>query len=172
MDDRADDHQRLDPSGHVLERFVFAVQGIGRLRPAEGQKRDHREQRDHREVLEQQHGEARPAAFGPREVLLVQRLHHYGGRGQRQDDADRERLVPRQAERRRHHGDRAEGQADLEPAEADQPVAHVPEHPGFHLEPDDEQHQHHAVFGVVLHVAGLGADEAEHRADGISPAAR
>ncbi len=47
--------------------------------------------------------------------------------------------------------------SDLQAAETDQPVAHVPERARLELQPDEEQHHHDAEFGEVLQVARLGA---------------
>ena len=68
-------------------------------------------------------------------------------------------------EQPRDPGEQREREPDLQPAEADQPVPELPQHPRLHLEPDEEQHQDDAVLGIFLHVRGLAADQPERRPD-------
>ena len=48
-----------------------------------------REERDHRQVLEQQYGQRRPAVTGLQHFLLRKKLQHEGGRRKREREADR-----------------------------------------------------------------------------------
>ena len=163
--DGAEHHQPLHPAGDALERLGAGVHPLVGG-DAEAEQRDHRQEGDYRQVLEEQDREARSPALGAGELLLGQRLHHDRGRGEAEHDPYRQRLVPGQAERQADRADREQRQPNLQPAEAEQPVPHAPERLRLHLEPDQEQHQDHAELGVVLHVLGLGAHQPEHRADG------
>ena len=94
---------------------------------------------------------------------------HDGRRGQRQRDTDGQRGGQRQAERVGHRRDGDGRQQDLRAADADQLAPHAPQSLGVELQPDEEQHEDHAEFGIVLQVLRLGADKAKNRADGDPP---
>ena len=165
-------HQRLGGR----DRF-----GVGRIGDAEGlggdgkvaargQQWDQRQHRHHRDVLGQQHGKAGAPATGAHQVLLGQGLQHDGGGRQRGQQPQDQRHLPAQPEPDQGGGDQRCGQGDLQAAKAKQAVAHLPQGAGLQLQPDQEQHHHHAEFGEVLQVGGFAPGEAEqgpqHQAGG------
>ena len=61
--------------------------------------------------------------------------------------------------------DERRGHQHLQPAQAEQPVAHVPKRAGRQFQTDQEQHHDDAKFGKVLKVFRLGPDQSGQRAD-------
>ena len=64
-------------------------------------QREQREDRKNSDVLEQKDRERRLAAGSLHQVFLVQQLQHNRGRRHRQDEADRDRDLPRHAQEER-----------------------------------------------------------------------
>ena len=94
------------------ERFRATVREMPLLAFA-AEQAEHEQQRDHREILEQQHRERRLAAGRLQQVLLAERGEADRGRGHRdahaRDQPDRERLPERGGDR----GDRGDRRRDL-----------------------------------------------------------
>ena len=137
--------------GAALDRPVDRQRHLGAQRQ-QGQGDQHR---DHRDILRQQHGKGRPPARGLHKPLLGQGLQHDGGGGQGKDHADRQRRLPEQPHRdaARHH--QPAGQHDLQPAEPDQPVPHVPKGARLQFEADEEKHHDHAELGEMQEIFGI-----------------
>ncbi len=74
--DRGDAFAHLEPGQRAGHRV------------AAGQQRHQRDQRNERQILEQQHGEGVAAGGGGQQISLPQQRQHDGGRGQRQADAE------------------------------------------------------------------------------------
>ena len=156
---------------------------LGGVAPAEGiglaaEEAEREQQRDHRQVLEQQHRERGLAARRLQQVLLRERGEADGGRGHGDahagDHADHQRLAE-QLRDARHRGD---GDRHLYRAEAEDRAAQRPEALRVQFEADQEQQQHHAELGEVQHRLRLrdqaqapgtdrhaGDEIAEHRAE-------
>ncbi len=144
----------------------------------EPEERHQREQRDDRQVLEQQDRHRALAGGVAVVAALVEHLHDHGGRGQhethRADHRDRRRPAEGDADAGQQ---RAAGE-HLRDAEPEDLAAHRPQLARPHLEADEEQEQHHAELGDVqdgVRVAEqaeaerpdqqAGAEVAEHRAE-------
>jgi hypothetical protein len=137
--------------------------GVGAgLDLGDAEQREHREDRDDGDVLEQQHRERGLAAAGLELAALGQRRQHDRRRRHRHDQPDRERRAPRHAERQRAGGDHRGRRRDLQPAEAEDRSAQPPQERRLQLEADHEQHHHDAELGEVHDVLALAADRAEH----------
>jgi hypothetical protein len=169
--------QRLHPGGQVGDQAGRMGVG-GQLNRSGREQRQQGEQRDDRQVLQQQHPEGRPADGTLSQPLLVEGLQHDRRRGHRQHEAGRQRRRPGQSEDHAGAGDGQGRGHDLRAAEAEDGLAHRPEQGGAHLQPDQEQQDHHAELGEGHDVLGLarqvereGADQgagdqvAEHRAE-------
>ena len=112
------------------------------------EQRQHREQRHHRHVLEQQDGEGALAVVLLELAALVQDLQRDGGRRHREREARDHGAAP--AEQAAVVGDGADHQRrhrELRRAEAEDGAAHGDELAEFELEPDQEQQHHHAELG-------------------------
>lgn len=114
---------------------------------------------------EQQDRKARPATLGPQKTPLGQHLENDRRRRQRQDYPPGDRGVPRKAKREADGRQQGHGKHDLQTAQPDQPVAQTPERARLHLQPDQEQHEHNSVLGILLHMYGFRSDQAERGPD-------
>ena len=130
-----------------------------------GEKGQQSEDRDHRDILHQQHAEARLAPFGAHQVLFGQGLDDNGGGGQREDHPDRQRRLPGPVVDQRDAGDGERGQQHLSAAQPEQLAAHCPQPLRFEFQPDDEQHHHHAEFGEDLQGLDIHPQRREQRTD-------
>ena len=175
---RAQGHQRDAPARQPLDqgqgmggvgfhgRAVQGSVGVG-LQP-QGRQRQQRQEgqhRDHRDILRQKHRKGRSPARRLDQPLFRQGLQHDRGRGQRHDHPHGQRHLPGIAKRDKAGHHRQHGNHHLQPAQPQQPVPHVPQRAGFQLQPDQEQHHHHAEFGKMLKIVGLVSDQPKHRPD-------
>lgn len=171
----ATDHHRGDAADHLEGLGQFAAAGVA-VRTAE--QRDHGDQRDRRDVLEQQDGEGQAAMGLGQFLALGEDLQAEGGGRQRQAQAEHHRAVHRLVEADQgHSADHQAGQQHLQQADAEHRLAHHPQAPRRQLQADDEQQQYHAhlgdlrdAFRVVHQAQHAGTDQhagqqvAEHRA--------
>ncbi len=127
---------------------------LGREQGQEG------EQGDHRQVLQQQHPERRLADRALAQAFLLQHLQHYGGGRHGHDETDRDGALHGQSDQQGRSADRHGRRRHLRPAQAEDRAAQAPQERGPHLQPDQEQQDHHAEFGELHHI-GLLADQAE-----------
>jgi hypothetical protein len=108
-------------------------------------------QRDHGEILEQQHRERGLAARGRQQVLLGERGEPDRGRGHREahagDHADDQGLL----EKQRDYGHGGNGEHDLDCAQAEDRAPHRPHALRVELQAEQEQQQHDAEFGELQH---------------------
>ena len=126
------------------------------------------DQRDRRQVLEQQHGEGQPAVAQRQLALLLQHLQREGGRGQRQRQAGEHGGRPGQAERHGDGGQHQRGDRHLGAAQAEDGGAHGPQALGAQLQADQEQQQHHAELGEMqdrVHLVDRVDEAQPERAD-------
>ncbi len=131
-----------------------------------GQQRHHRDQRNRRQILRQQDRERLPPVGGAGLLALGQDLQPERGRGQRQAATDHRRRLPGQAEQ--HVADAADHQRTgqhLQQTGTEHRAPHHPQPPRRQLQPDHEQHQHHAELGNGGDTARID-DQPQHlRAD-------
>jgi hypothetical protein len=120
------------------------------------QHRDQRQQRDDRDVLQQQDGEGGAAMPGGELLAFREQLQHEGRRGQRQDQADDQRRLPRQAECHRGAREQRAGDQNLGGAGAEDALAQGPQARRLQLQADDEQQQHHAELGEMKDPVDIG----------------
>src|SRR5579862_192655 len=130
------------------------------------QERDERDQRDRRDVLEEKDAEGR-AARGRVELVPLGELLHRDRRGrERERQAADERALPgepREVERKAQH---EAARRKLQRSAAEDYATHREEALGIELEPDHEEHEHHAQLRKVARRVRLahqaqspGADE-------------
>jgi hypothetical protein len=93
-------------------------------------------------------------------VLLAQKLHHDGGRGQREHQAQHQRRGPAVTQRPRRQAEQQAAREPLREARAEHPAAHRPQPLGRQLQPDHEHQEHHAELGEHVHARDLGEGEA------------
>jgi hypothetical protein len=107
------------------------------------------DQRDRRDVLEQQHRKAAAADRCRHQVAFVHRLHGDGRRRQRQRQSGGHCRLPRQAEGDEAEREHCAARGHLQGAAAEDGTTHLPQARGVELEADEEEHQHHAKLGEV-----------------------
>jgi hypothetical protein len=123
-DHRSDHQQARGPRGQARlggegdqERGAVGKGELEDLRRSLGRRRaeqrEDREDRDHGDVLEQQHREARLPTRGLEEALLGERRQHDRGRRHRERHADGERHLPLDADHQREREDRGRGDRHL-----------------------------------------------------------
>ena len=93
-------------------------------------------------------------------AALGQALQHNRGGGERQNHADRNRLLPAQAEDQGKDGKRGSGQQHLAAPNADNWPFQLPQQGGLQFQPDQEQHQHDTELGNMHHFV-VGTDKIE-----------
>ena len=151
----ADYHRHDHP-----DRAQHAEQ-VDMLRRGGGHQRHHGDQRNRRQILEQQDREHLTPIGRPDFLAFGQDLQAEGGRGQRQAAADNRRRLAGEPEqevgRRADHQQR--GQYLQQPG-AEHRAPHDPQPLGRQLQSDNEQHQYHAEFGDRPHALGI-ADQAQ-----------
>ena len=149
----------LGPARQVAdERGVMRVMRLGG-----GEQRQQGEDGDDRDVLEQQHGEARLPGGGLEDAALIEALQHDSGRRHGQDQAGGQCGLPAEAHGQRAAAQRQRGDDNLQPAQPDDGAAQLPQLRGLQFEADEEQHDDNAEFGEVHDMRALLADEAEQR---------
>ncbi len=146
------------------------------MAPAWGprQQRQEGEQRDHRQVLEQQHpegGAGRPGlAAGP----FLQVLQHDGGGRQRQDQPDGQGATrqsgPTAGRRRPSPAALADASGPPPKPKIEVRISHS--RAGADLQPDQEQQDHHAELGEAHHVALLAHQSRAAKGPTSTPAMR
>ena len=143
-----------EPAGNDEQRDH--ADRLRRVRPLQhlglpADQADDEEQRDHGQVLEQQHRERGLAARGRQQVLLGEGGQADGGRGHREshpgDRADGERQPERDADA----GDRRDGRHDLHAAEAEDRAPQRPDALRVELQADEKQQEHDAELGELQH---------------------
>ncbi len=113
----------------------------------EGHQRD---ERDRRDVLEEQDAERRTARRRVGLVPLGERLHRDGGGGERQREPSDQRAAPAEPEEAERGTEHGPARHELDHAAAQDRRAHGEEAARVELEADHEEHQHHAQLGEVL----------------------
>ena len=151
-------------AGRVLQRdrAVWQKQHIGQRHGNKWQKRQHR---DDCNILRQQHREHRPSTGSLHQPFFAQGLQDNRRGAQREGKPDRQRYAPRLAV---GHGDphqRQRAQHDLQAAQPQQLVAHIPQCTRFQFKSDQEQHHHNTKFGKVLEILGFRPHKPQHRPD-------
>ena len=132
-----------------------------------------RQQRNRRDVLEQQHRERAAPHRRGEQVALVHRLHRDRGRRQREREPGDDRRLPAAGpQREAARGEHGAAQRELQRAAAEHRAAHRPEPLRLELEPDDEQHQHDAELGEVQDRLDVVARAAGPTARSRTPAIR
>ena len=129
------------------------------------QGRNHDQERNHREILEQQDAHD-VAAMRRRDLhLLGEHLRDDRRRAHREHPAEREAGLPTGAEQMQqdHRGQRRDG--DLREPESEHCAAHRFELRQAELEADREHQEDDAEFGQVPDVGGLGHEGERMRAD-------
>ncbi len=136
---------------------------IGTLSGGAGcQQRQQGQNRNHGDILKQQHRECILAGLGFEQTFLLQRLQHNGCGRQRQRQGDGGAGLP--AVIRQQHQHRANqygGEHHLRTAQPQNRLAQLPQLRGLQLQTDQEQHHHHAELGKV-HDVLLVAHQTEH----------
>ncbi len=129
-------------------------------------ERGHQHQeRDHREVLEEQYAHHLPAVFAVQLHALGEHLGDDRGGRHREHPAHDDPLAPRDTrEDRGAHAER-EDRGDLQPAEAEHRAAHVVQLREAELEAHGEHQEHHAELREVALVLGRGDEGERVRAD-------
>ena len=121
---------------------------------------DERDERDGRDVLEQEDGEGRAAGGRGELVALRHRLHGDRGGRQREGEARDEGGLPRQPQREERAGERHAAHGELQRPAAEDLATHGEQPLRIELEPDHEEHQHHAQLREVQRLGDV-ADESE-----------
>ena len=123
----------------------------------------HGEDRDDGYVLEQQHGKGVLSRGRRHLALLIEGLQHDRRRGQGQRQPEGQCHTPVQPEHlpQPPHGRRCN--QHLRAADADNGRPQPPQLFRLEFEADKEQHHHHAEFGDVGDLYGVGAQPAQHR---------
>ncbi len=139
---------------------------------ARRQNRDQRQNRHHRNVLEEQHGESAPPILALRGAALLKKLHRDGGRGEGKRNAGDECAAAREPDQQ-ESGEPDDGTCDEHLAGAEQRdvAAHGKEPRRFQFEPDDEEQQNDAEFSDIEHRRRVG-DERETEGPIAMPATR
>ena len=130
------------------------------------QQRQEGEQRDDRQVLEQQHAERGLAHGALSQALLLQVLQHDGRGRQRQDQAHGQRHAPVGAQDQGDGAYNSGARQHLRGAQTEDRRAHFPQQRRPHLQSDQEQQDHHAELGEGHHVglvAHKGQREGAHQ---------
>ena len=139
----AGDNQQRDHAERLRRARPLQRLGLG------AEQADDEEQRDHGQVLEQQHRERGLAARRRQQVLLGEGRKTDGGRGHREshpgDRADGERLPERDADA----GDRRDGRHDLHAAEAEDRAPQRPDALRVELQTDEKEQEHDAELGEL-----------------------
>ncbi len=141
----------------------------GDLVGPERQRRDQHQDRDDREVLEQQHAHDQAAMPGLQLACLRKRLADDGGGRHRGDAAQHDRALPGEARGEREA--RADRHRDehLQAAQAEHHPSHRQHLRQAELEAHREHQEHHAELREVALVLGIGDKRqrirADHRAD-------
>jgi hypothetical protein len=138
---------------HGRDRCQYAQRArgivVGAVQPGIRQQRHQTDQRDRGDVLEQQDGEAASADRCGHQVALVHALHGDRRRREREREAGHERGAPGQSHDHEESTEQRAAQRHLHAAAEEHVAPHRPEALGVELEPDREQHQHHAELGEV-----------------------
>ena len=150
------EHQRGDRGHRLRHRQPAVALARGGMR---AEQRDRGQQRDRREVLEQQDGEREAAVFGGQLLALGQQLQADRGGRQRQPQADHQRGLPREARAHRQQRQRDPRQQHLQAADPEDRPPHHLQARQRQLQPDHEQQHHHADLAGRQHAVGV----AHHR---------
>ena len=116
------------------------------------QERHHRQDRDHCDILEQQHRESILASGSFHQPFFVQGLQHNRRRGERQGQPKRQSGLPGQSESNSRTEDQRTGQTNLQPTQAKDRHTQLPEQGRLQFQADQKQHHHHPEFGKMHHV--------------------
>jgi hypothetical protein len=131
-----------------------------------GQERHRGQERDRRDILEQQHREGGAPVAVFQLAAFGQRLQHEGGRGEGERQADHNGGSGAQAEIHARDGQQRTRHQHLRAAQPEHHAAHGPQARGIELESDDEQQQHNAEFREVGGRFHIGDQRQAERADG------
>ena len=166
----ADDHRDRGEHGDGLlppGKCGDAVCLAARRDRQRGQQRQHREDRDHGDVLREQDREHPLARVGAQPTRLRQALEDDGRRRHRDDQPDGEGGLPATAGRDADGGGQQRRTQNLRAAEAEYGDAHAPQHRRAEFESDQEQHHHDAELGDMQDVlAAIGHELQSERPDG------
>ncbi len=131
----------------------------------ERERRNQHEQRDHREVLEEQHAHHAPPVLGV-ELHAVGELLGDDRRGRHRDHAARdEPLAPRKADGYGCHDADRDHDGHLGAAESQHEPPHAHELRQAEFQPHGEHQEHHAELGEVALALGLGNQAHRVRSD-------
>ena len=148
-----DDRQRqADRGGRQRQRQTHA-DSIGS--PAH-QHRHHDQQRRHRQILKQQHGETGAPDRQIEALALGEDGDDDGGRRHRQRRAQRQRRRRRLPQRQRQRAQQQRRQRDLRQAEAEHQTAHALEPLERQFEAHREEQEHHAERGDAVDRLDIG----------------
>ncbi len=140
-------HAGLEQGGADLDRDLFARQR---------QRRHQHQQRDHRQILEQQHTHDLLAMGRMELCLLGQHLGNDGRRRHGEDAAKHQARLPAQAGESGDDNDREDADQYLQPAEAENQAAHGHQLGQREFEADRKHQEHHAELGQIAGAGGIG----------------
>lgn len=134
--------------------------------PARRERAEREQHRDHREVLEQGHGEGRLARHRLDHPALGEDLQRDRRRRHRAGHAHHDALRPRDAEAARDERYfRRDGDRDLQQAQPEDRAAQRPQPARLELQPDEEQQHHDTELGHLLHEREVGDQPQAGRSD-------
>ena len=149
-------HRDTYPRPPIRRRGLAAV----------AEKRNQRQERYDRQVLQEQDRDDPLAGIRRRIAALVEQLHD--DRGRREDEArspDKGDQGRKAEDKDRDAGQRNAAHRDLRRAEPEDRPPQAPQPRRLHLQPDDEQEHHHAEFRDVKDGLGIGEQADAERAD-------
>ena len=149
-----------------MARTALFTSMVGSAAPKREQ-RHQRDQRNGRQVLEQQHREGEPAVAGGELALLLEHLQRERGRRQRQRKPDEQRLRRSETEREADRGEHQRGGDELGRAETENRRAQGPQPDRAKLEPDHEQQHDHAELAELEN--GIDVVQRVERSEHIGP---
>jgi hypothetical protein len=161
-DDASDDDECDD------RRYCFygddpAVRGFFDSRVCE--QREQREERNHHDVLEQEHREGFTSVVCADLPALRERSQDERRRRHGDAEARHERSLPREPQPRPGEPERKRGERDLRATEAEHQAAHAPEPRGLELEAHEKQQQRDTEFREAERFFGVGDDSEPPRAE-------
>ncbi len=157
----AADHDHRDRNRRLQQRG--AETGERRCAWSRGEQRDEHQDRDHGEILRQQHRKAGAAHIGGQPLLLRQQLEHDRGGGQRQADAEHQRIRRLVAGERRNPGKRRRGGEHLQPAKPEHQPPHRQQPMKRNFQADQEQQKDDTQLGYSGDVPGVADGEPVER---------